>query len=62
MFFLYNLIVAYKEALGGDSQNFLRKFVRFFIILSLKILRLCRLKVLFEADVIKGWCWLLYKS
>ncbi len=25
--------------LGGDSQNFLRKFVRFFLTLGLKILR-----------------------
>jgi hypothetical protein len=39
---------------GGDSQNFLRKLVRFFVTLGLKILRLFRLKVLFEADVIKG--------
>jgi len=41
---------------GGDSQNFLRKFVRFFVTLGLKILRLLRLKVLFEADIIKGQC------
>ncbi len=40
--------------LGGDSQNFLNKFVRFFVTLGLKILRLLRLKVLFEADIIKG--------
>jgi len=40
--------------LGGDSQNLLQKFVRFFITLGLKILRLFRLKVLFEADIIKG--------
>jgi len=26
--------------LGGDSQNFLRKFLRFFVTLGLKILRL----------------------
>jgi len=35
---------------GGDSQNLLR----FFITLGLKVLRLFRLKVLFEADIIKG--------
>jgi len=40
--------------LGGDSQNFLRKFVRFFVTLGLKILRLFWLKVLFGADIIKG--------
>jgi len=39
---------------GGDSQNILRKFVRFFETLDLKILRLFRLGVLFEADIIKG--------
>jgi len=35
---------------GWDSQNFLGKFVRFFVTLALKNLRLFRLKVLFEAD------------
>jgi len=39
---------------GGDSQNFLGKFVRVFVILGLKIFRLFRLKVLFEADIING--------
>jgi len=29
---------------------------KFFVTLCLKILRLFRLKVLFEADIIKGWC------
>jgi len=38
---------------GGNSQNFLSKFVRFFVTLGLKILRLQRLKVVFEVDVIK---------
>jgi hypothetical protein len=33
------------RSLGGDLQNFS---------LGLKILRLLRLKVLFEADIIKG--------
>jgi len=40
--------------LGANSQIFLSKFVRFFITLDLKILRLFRFKVLFEADIIKG--------
>jgi len=39
---------------GGNSQNFLGKFVRFFLTLGLKILRLFRFKVLFEVDIIKG--------
>jgi len=37
----------------GNSQNFLSKFIRFFVTLGLKILRLLRLKVFFEADIIK---------
>jgi len=40
--------------MGGDSQNFLQKFIRFFLTLGLKILGLFRIKVLFEADIIKG--------
>ncbi len=40
--------------LGGNSQNFLCKFVRFFVTLGLKILRLFRLKVLFKADIFKS--------
>jgi len=44
----------YSDILGGDLQNFLHKFVRFIVTLGLKILRLFRLKVLFEADSIKG--------
>jgi len=43
-----------KRRQSGNSQNFLGKFVRFFLTLGLKILRLFRLKVLFEADIIKG--------
>ncbi len=39
---------------GGDSQNFLPKYARFFVTFDLKILGLFRLKVLFEADIIKG--------
>jgi len=42
------------NTLCGNSQNFLGKFVRFLITLGLKILILFRLKVLFEADIIKG--------
>ncbi len=44
----------YKLDQGGNSQNFLGKFVRLFLTLGLKILGLFRLKVLFEADIIKG--------
>ncbi len=43
-----------REELGGNSQNFLSKFVRFFVTLGHKILRSQRLKVVFEANVIKG--------
>jgi len=42
------------QYLGGNSQNFLGEFIRFFVTLGLKILRLFRLKVLFEADLIIG--------
>jgi len=41
-------------SLGEDSQNVLCKLVRFILTLSLKILRLFRLKVIFEADKVKG--------
>ncbi len=47
------------QHLGGDSQNFLHNFVRFFVTLGLKILRLFRLKVLYEADIIERRCQLL---
>jgi hypothetical protein len=40
--------------LGGNSQNFLGKFVRFFVTLGLEILRLFMLKVLFKATIIQG--------
>ncbi len=43
----------YKKNLCGDLQNFLGKFVRFLVTLGLKILRLLRLKVVFEEDIIK---------
>jgi len=36
--------------LGGNSQNFLSKFVRFFVTFGLEILRILMLKVIFEAD------------
>jgi len=39
--------------MGGNSQHFLSRFVRIFIILSPKILILLRLKIVFEADIIK---------
>jgi len=51
---LYHMIILSHKLLGGDSQNFLRKFARFFITLGLEILRLFRLKVLFEVDIMKG--------
>jgi len=38
--------------LGGNSQNFLQKFVIFIVTLDLKILRLNWLNVVFEADII----------
>jgi len=40
--------------MGWDSQKFLGKLIRFFVTLVLKILRLFKLKVLFETDTIKG--------
>ncbi len=53
-FFPTNFSLSFPVKLGGDSQNFLHIFLRFFVALGLKILRLFRLKVLFEADIIKG--------
>ncbi len=38
---------------SGDLQNLLGKFVTFFVTFGLKILRLFRPKVLFEANIIK---------
>jgi len=52
--FVSDLNVPIIENLSENSQNFLGKFVRFFVTLGLKILRLFRLTVLFEADIIKG--------
>jgi len=46
-----NFIILNRQ--GGNSQNFFSKFVRFFVTLGLKILRLSRLKVVFETDIIK---------
>jgi len=51
LFFGKKIII---KSLGEASQNFLQKFVRFFVTLGLKILRLLRLKVVFEAKIIKG--------
>jgi len=45
--------IIYETAQGQDSQNFLGKFVRFFITLGFKIFGLFRFKVLFEADINK---------
>jgi len=42
------------DSQGGNSQNFLGKFVRFFVTFGLKILRLFRFKILFEANIITG--------
>jgi len=52
--FLSYLFFSLLQEFLGDSQNFLPKFVRFFVALGLKILRLLRLKELFKADIIKG--------
>jgi len=42
---------------GRNSQNFVSNFGRFFVVtLGLKILRLLRLKVVFQTDDIKRWC------
>jgi len=40
----------------GNSQNFLGKFVRFYVTLGLNIFSLLRLKVVFKADIIKRRC------
>jgi len=45
-----------RSRLGGNSQNFLQKFVRFFITLGLKILKLLKLRVVFEAYINKSYC------
>ncbi len=42
-----------KKKLGGNSQNFLSKFVRFFVTLGLKILILLSLKAVIEAEIDK---------
>ena len=39
---------------GGTSQNFLLQILKIFASLGLKILKLSRPKVVFEADIIKG--------
>ncbi len=49
-------VLKIRLTLGRNSQNFLRKFVRFFVTLDLKILRLKSRKVVFEADINKIEC------
>jgi len=39
---------------GGNSKNFLDKFIIFFVTLGLKISKFLRLKVVFEADANKS--------
>ena len=57
-----NLLVnnhqVYKLAapLGGNSQTFLKQILKISVTLGLNILRFLRLKVVFKADIIKGWC------
>ncbi len=51
--FIYSFSI---HKLGADSQNFLGKFVRFFVILGLKNLILLWFKALFEADINKSQC------
>ena len=41
---------------SGNSQNFLMQIRNIFVTLGLKILGFLRLKYIFEADIIKGWC------
>jgi len=55
-FDLYKIFIIRLMKQGWDSQNFLHKFVRFFVTLGIKILRLFRLKVIFEADINIEWC------
>ncbi len=43
------------------KTSYANYIIRFFVTLGLKILRLLRLLVLFEADIIKGWFYLEYK-
>ncbi len=50
-FTLASLIITLQ---GGDSQNFLLKFVRFFLTLGRKILILLKLKVVFEVYINKS--------
>jgi len=44
-----------------DLQNFLRQMHKNFVTSSLKILRFSIINIVFELDIIKGWCWLLKK-
>ena len=42
--------------LGGNSQNFLKRILKIFVTLGLKILIVLRLKQVFETDILKCWC------
>jgi len=48
--------VFWRTSKGSRTGWKFTKFIRFFVALGLNILRLFRLKVLFEANIIKGWC------
>jgi len=47
----FGILKQFKTLLGRNSQNFLSKFVLFFVTFGLEILRLYWLKVVFEADI-----------
>jgi len=51
-----NSLLKWLRAQCGNSQNFLCKFLNFFVTLGLKILVLQCLKVFFEADINKSQC------
>jgi len=46
----------HKKSPGWGFTKLLKQICKFFVTLGLKTLRLFRLQVLFEADIIKGWC------
>jgi len=49
-------MLSHEKVPGRNLQNFLGKFVRFFVTLGLEILILLWLKVVFEADINKKLC------
>jgi len=53
-FSLQKVILTKLKNLGGYSHDFLCKFLRFFVSLGLKILRLVQLKAVIEADINKS--------